>query len=108
MLLESQIGPNEHILWSGTKNKKVSVMEAIFNPMLPFAAIWGLVDFGFIFMMTGTSHSGSSGSAGKSFLGFMIPFFLLHLMPGTFFPPSTLRKQVSHGKAKVFSVEEAS
>lgn len=81
MLLESQIGPNEHILWSGTKNKKVSVMEAIFNPMLPFAAIWGLVDFGFIFMMTGTSHSGSSGSAGKSFLGFMIPFFLLHLMP---------------------------
>ena len=79
MLLESQIGPNEHILWSGTKNKKVSVMEAIFNPMLPFAAIWGLFDFGFIFMATGASNYGSS--SGKSGLGFLVPFFLLHLMP---------------------------
>lgn len=80
MQLESQVGPNEHILWSGTKNKKVSVMEAIFNPMLPIAAIWGLIDFGFISMATGFSGSSSSGT-GKGMLGFLIPFFLLHLMP---------------------------
>ncbi len=81
MLLESQVGPNEHILWSGTKNKKVSVMESIFNPMLPFALIWGLFDFGIIFMTTSTTHSGSHSNANKGLLGFMIPFFLLHLMP---------------------------
>ena len=81
MPLESQVGPNEHILWSGTKNKKVSVMEAIFNPLLPFAAIWGLIDVGFISVFTGTSHSHSSAGTEKSMLGFLIPFFLLHLMP---------------------------
>ena len=77
MQLESQVGPNERILWSGTKDKKVSVMEAIFNPMLPFAAIWGLFDFGFIYMAAGAPSSGT----GKGILGFLIPFFLLHLMP---------------------------
>jgi len=81
MRWESQVGPNEHIIWSGTKNKKVSVMESIFNPLLPFAAIWGLVDFGFIANFTGGVSSHSSGGAGRSLMGFLIPFFLLHLMP---------------------------
>ncbi len=80
MSLESQIGPNEHILWFGTKNKKVSVMEAIFNPMLPFAALWGLFDFAFISMASSATKYDSSDT-GRSMIGLFIPFFALHLMP---------------------------
>ncbi|MBP5433538.1 PH domain-containing protein [Ruminococcus sp.] len=80
-MLESQVGPNEHIIWSGTKNKKVSVMESIFNPLLPFAALWAIFDFGIIFMSSANSNSHSSTGIGKSMMGFLIPFFLLHLMP---------------------------
>lgn len=81
MLLESQVGPGERILWSGTKDKKVSVMEAIFNPLLPIAAVWGLIDFGFIFMTAKAANSEMSSGLGKGVLGFIIPFFLIHLMP---------------------------
>lgn len=81
MLLESQVGPNEHIIWSGTKNKKVSVMESIFNPLLPFAALWAIIDFGIIFMSSANSNSHSSTGIGKSIMRFLIPFLLLHLMP---------------------------
>ena len=81
MLLESQIGPNEHILWSGNKNKKVSVMESIFNPMLPFAALWGIIDFGILYTAAASSNHFSSSGKDKGILGFMIPFIFLHLMP---------------------------
>ena len=80
MSLEYQIGPNEHILWFGTKNKKVSVFEAIFNPMLPFALLWGLVDFTFIAMASSATKYDSSDT-GRSMIGFFISFFALHLMP---------------------------
>ena len=49
-------------------------MESVFNPLLPFALIWGLIDFSVIF---GLSFGGAMSEA--SF--FVVPFFLLHLMP---------------------------
>lgn len=80
MLLESQIGANEQILWSGTKDKKVSVLEAIFNPMMPFALIWGIIDASFIgTMLKGVRYASAESAASP--IGFVIPFFLLHLMP---------------------------
>lgn len=39
MTLREQIGKDERVIWEGSKSKKVSVLEGIFNPMLPFALI---------------------------------------------------------------------
>lgn len=72
--LELMVGKNETILWRGKPNKKCFLLESVFNPLLPFALIWALVDFGVIF---GMSIGGAM--SGASF--FLVPFFLLHLMP---------------------------
>ena len=71
--LELMVGTNETILWRGKPNKKCFLLESIFNPLLPFALIWALIDFGAIFGM------GASNIGGLSF--FLVPFFLFHLMP---------------------------
>ena len=71
--LKSMVGENEKIMWEGKPSKKCFIFESIFNPMLPFALIWAIIDLGFI----GTvSKFGNDG-----FGFFLIPFFLLHLMP---------------------------
>ena len=72
--LELMVGKNETILWRGKPNKKCFLLESVFNPLLPFALIWALIDFGVIFGM-GLSKSGE----GLGF--FLVPFFLIHLMP---------------------------
>ena len=81
MSLTSHIEPYEHILWSGTQNKKVSVMKSIFNPMLPKAVLWGIVELGFILLVIISSHSDSSSNTDKSVFLILIPFFLGPLMP---------------------------
>jgi uncharacterized membrane protein YdbT with pleckstrin-like domain len=71
--LKGMIGENEKILWEGKPSKKCFILESIFNPLLPFALIWAILDFGII----GTAFS----SSGEGFGFFLVPFFLLHLMP---------------------------
>ena len=71
--LKQLVGNNEKIMYEGRPNKKCFLFESIFNPLLPFALIWAIIDFGII----GTVFGQDDGE----FLGFMIPFFLLHLMP---------------------------
>ncbi len=68
------IGPNEEILYEGKPNKKCYIFESIFNPMLPIALLWGIIDFG---VLGGAMLGGGVGNA--SF--FIIPFMLIHLMP---------------------------
>ena len=81
MNLRDQIGYGENIMWSGKKAVKVSVLESVFNPMLPFALIWLLFDGGMILAMSAT------GSSGPGFMGaFLGVFFLIHLMP-VWIPP---------------------
>ncbi len=76
MDLKNQIGIDENIMWSGKKAIKVSVLESVFNPMLPFALIWLLFDGGMILGMR------AAGSSGPGFMGaFLGVFFLIHLMP---------------------------
>lgn len=70
--LKQLVGANEKILYEGRPNKKCFLFECIFNPLMPFAIIWGLIDFSII----RTAFDG-----GKEFTGFIIPFFLIHLMP---------------------------
>ena len=62
-----QISSKEKILWQGGPDLRLSFVEGIINPLLPFAIVWAFVD-GFVFA-AGTSSP------------FMLLFFLLHLMP---------------------------
>lgn len=73
------IGNNEKVLWHGKPDKKCFLLEAVFNPMLPFAIVWALFDSIFIFAFFGAGHS-----APKEMSFAVIPiivFFALHLMP---------------------------
>lgn len=72
--LKTIVGQNEKILYEGKPNKKCYIFESIFNPLLPFALIWAIIDFGII---GGSFFSG----AFSQMAFFIIPFMLLHLMP---------------------------
>jgi len=72
--LKMIIGSNENILYEGKPNKKCYIFESIFNPLLPFALLWAIIDFSII----GASFF-AEGS--KNHLVFIIPFMFLHLMP---------------------------
>lgn len=72
--LKAIIGANETILYEGKPNKKCYFFESIFNPLLPFALVWGIIDFGVI------GASLFTGGAGKA-TTYIILFMLVHLMP---------------------------
>ena len=71
--LQFMVGANENVLWKGKPNKKCFILESIFNPMLPFALIWALIDFGVV----GGVMLGGGGPVAV----FLVPFMLLHMMP---------------------------
>jgi len=75
--IENYKGADEHILWTGTKDKRVATLEGVFNPLAPFAILWALFDAVFI---GGFTLSGQVGEMG-GFALVLIPFFALHLMP---------------------------
>lgn len=71
--LRELVGIGENVLYEGKPDKKCFILESIFNPLLPVAIVWAIIDFGFI---------GAAVSANDSGMGFfIIPFFALHLMP---------------------------
>jgi len=68
------VGKEEKILWRGKPDKQCYVLEGIFNPMLPFALVWFLIDS--IFLVMGIL------AASEHPAGFIILIFVLfHLMP---------------------------
>ncbi len=71
--IKRMISPDENIYYEGKPNKKCFIFESVFNPMMPIAIVWAIIDFGII----GGSLIGGMGAEGF----FMIPFFALHLMP---------------------------
>lgn len=76
--LELMVGSNEKILWKGKPNKRCFILEGIFNPMLPFALAWFLLDS--LFIATFIGGAATSG-APAVFSIFPLIFFLIHLMP---------------------------
>lgn len=68
--LETMVGMNETILWKGRPDKKCFILESIFNPLLPFALIWGIIDFVVIGFTINTEIA-----------FFIVPFMAIHLMP---------------------------
>jgi len=75
--LKNLVGTNEKIMWEGKPNKKCFIFESIFNPLMPFALIWAIIDFGIIGF--GAFEAITDGESNMLF--FLIPFFALHLMP---------------------------
>ncbi len=68
--LKSMVGKNETVFYEGKPEKKCFIFESIFNPLLPFAIIWAVIDVGFL---------GRSAIGGMQMI--MIPFILFHMMP---------------------------
>ena len=75
--LKSMISNDERIKWEGKPNKKCFIFESIFNPMLPFAILWGVIDFSII----GFGFFGERTREMSHMLPFLIGFFAIHLMP---------------------------
>ena len=68
--LKSMVGENETVFYEGKPEKKCFIFESIFNPLLPFAIIWAVIDIGFL---------GRVAIGGMQMI--MIPFLLFHMMP---------------------------
>ena len=80
-ILYGMIGKDERILWKGKPNFRCFILESIFNPLLPFALIWGLIDFSIIgAFIWGFPSSEQSGFGGYVIIPFLL-FFFIHLMP---------------------------
>lgn len=78
MKLLDQLSSSEKVLWYGKKAKGVSVLESIFNPLLPFALLWALVDGGIILASVFATSAADTPKALN--LG-LIGFFAIHLLP---------------------------
>ena len=73
--LELMVGSNEKVLWKGKPNKRCFILEGIFNPLLPFALVWFLVDS--IFIVSTAMEAKTTGTIPI----LSIIFLLFHLMP---------------------------
>ena len=73
------ITKNEQILWQGRPNMKCFILEAIFNPLLPFALLWGAIDGGFIYAALSGHLNEINSNMPAGYM--LIAFFALHLMP---------------------------
>lgn len=70
------IDKNEKILWQGKPDKTCFLLEAVFNPFLIVAFIWGAIDFGFIAAFTQYPNNIPAGA-----ILVLVCFFAVHLMP---------------------------
>lgn len=75
--VEDVLDGGESVLWRGKPDKKAHIAAAVFKA-LPITIIWMIFDFGFII---GISIGMSRGGIPLALLGFIIPFFLVHLAP---------------------------
>lgn len=64
MTLRQQAGPSETIVWECKKDTRVSIFEAIFNPMLPFALIWLIFDLTIILTFLSSKSNAADESSG--------------------------------------------
>lgn len=77
--LRNLIKANESVMWEGRPHKAVTILEAIFNPMLVFALIWGGIDLG-IFGAAIFGFGEVEGMPQQMGIA-MLVFFLVHMMP---------------------------
>ncbi len=75
--IDDVLNSDEKLLWRGKPNAKSYVLSTMLK-MLPIAIIWLLFDGTFIVFL---SIGMSKGEVPLGILGFIIPFFLIHLTP---------------------------
>ena len=75
--IDDIIDSNEKVLWRSKPNAKSYVLAAMFK-MLPIAVVWLIFDGTCLFFI---SKGMINGDVPLAILGFIIPFFLLHLAP---------------------------
>lgn len=71
--LESMVGTEEQILWQGRPNKLCSILEGIFNPLLPVALLWLLCDAFVLFCFLNNAKPTKDNT--------VILFLLIHALP---------------------------
>lgn len=76
--LRDLVKSNESVLWEGRPHKAVTILEAIFNPMLVFALLWGGID---LFIMRTAFSVSDTADAPNGMGKMLVVFFLFHLMP---------------------------
>ena len=76
--LFGMVGKDEEILWTGKPNLKCFLLEAIFNPLLPFAIVWALFDG---FFISAIFHTGKITQQPPFLPIVLVAFFAVHLMP---------------------------
>ena len=72
-MIKDIMDAGERIIWEGKPDKFTYILGS--PAMYVFAALWGAFDFAFIGGIFGM------GQPGGGFAFFLVPFFLLHLMP---------------------------
>lgn len=75
--IEDVLNNDEKVLWQGKPNPKSYIWAAVVK-MFPIALIWLLFDGAFI---GGISYGMAKQAIPLALLGFIIPFFLIHLTP---------------------------
>ncbi len=70
--LKNMVGESEKILYEGKPDKKCYIFECIFNPLLPIALLWAIIDMGIL---------ARTAFAQPAVSFFIIPFMLLHMLP---------------------------
>ncbi len=75
--LKSLVGENEKVFYEGKPDFKCFIFESIFNPLLPFAILWGLFDLFFI----GAFTTDIPTSDASGLIPFFFVFMLFHMMP---------------------------
>ncbi len=76
MELRSLARSDERIFWEGRPKEGVTVLEAVFNPLLPIAVFWAAFD---LLLMGPNMLGGIAQGDATAFPLFL--FFLLHMMP---------------------------
>ena len=72
--LKQLVGESETILYEGRPDRKCFILESVFNPLMPFALIWALIDLTILGGALITTE-------GRNILFIVIPFLLIHMMP---------------------------
>lgn len=69
--MKDLMSDSEQLIWEGRPDKLVTILESIFNPMLPFAVFWGAADFFIFYKTVGTNTDGFP----------ILLFLVFHAMP---------------------------
>lgn len=75
--IDDVVDSSEKVLWRGQPNAKSYVLASMLK-MLPIALLWMAIDG---FMIVFISIGMAQGEIPLALLGFIIPFFLIHLTP---------------------------